>query len=227
MALARIDPAFTALRRARRRNAVADIDWIDALYRVYVTAIAGGIAVVLLAGAAGDERVTGRALSRVIDDGPLVLAALALVLGVIGVRSGRRGGPLALEPADVSHVLLAPVGRGPILRSLALHQLRFALFVGVVVGAVAGFLASRRLPGEAAGWIAAGAGQGAVTVAFVLGLGYAAAARGLWRRRRSWSCWPGPRCSVPSPCGRSTTRRPTSWPACSAVSAPSRSSCSV
>jgi hypothetical protein len=179
VALARSVPAFAALRRARRRNAVAAVDWIDALYRVYVTAIAGGIALVLLAGATGDEQVGSSTIDDVVDWGPVALGVVVVLAGVVAVRSGRRGGPLVLEPPDVAHVLLAPVARGPVLRSLALRQLRFVVFAGTVAGGVAGYLASRRLPGELAAWTGAGAVQGAVAAAFAMGVGYAAAGRGL------------------------------------------------
>ena len=54
----------------------------------------------------------------------------------------------------MQHVLLAPVDRSIALRGLALRQLRTAVFVGAVVGAVIGNFAFRRLPGEAAEWLA-------------------------------------------------------------------------
>jgi hypothetical protein len=54
----------------------------------------------------------------------------------------------------VQHVLLAPVDRSIALRGLALRQLRTAVFVGAVVGAVIGNFAFRRLPGEAVEWLA-------------------------------------------------------------------------
>ena len=43
----------------------------------------------------------------------------------VGLRSGSRGGPLALERAEVRHVLLAPVDRTTALRAPAIRQLRF------------------------------------------------------------------------------------------------------
>ena len=52
----------------------------------------------------------------------------------LGLRSGSRGGPLALERAEVRHVLLAPVDRTTALRAPAIRQLRFLAFVGMVAG---------------------------------------------------------------------------------------------
>jgi hypothetical protein len=168
----RVDPAVVALRRARRTNRVSDVDWVDALYRVYVAAVAGLIGVFLLAGAAGDDPLSAQELQQVRDYGAVFVSALVGLLSLLAIRSGRRGGPLALEGPDVTHVLLAPVDRGPVLRSLALRQIRFGAFAGLVGGGVAGYLASRRLPGTVATWVSAGAGEGLVAVTFAVGLGY-------------------------------------------------------
>jgi len=106
----------------------------------------------------------------------------AAVVIAIGVRSGSRGGPLALEHADVRHVLLAPVDRTTAMRGPALRQVRFLVFAGSIVGAIAGVLATHRLPGQGAAWAACGALFGATTVA--LAYGAALTASGL--RLRSW-----------------------------------------
>jgi len=60
----------------------------------------------------------------------------------------------------VRYILLAPVPRGPALRAAALRQLRFLAFAGLVVGGIAGVLASRRLPEHAVAWVLAGAAVG-------------------------------------------------------------------
>ena len=67
------------------------------------------------------------------------------------------------------HVLMAPVDRRTALRGPAARQLRFASVAGVGVGAVAGLLAYRRLPGNVVGWVACGALVGALTAAGGLG----------------------------------------------------------
>ena len=91
-----------------------------------------------------------------------VVVAIALF---VGLRSGSRGGPLALEAADVRHVLLAPIDRGVALRGPALRQLRFLVFVAAIVGATAGQLAARRLPHGTVAWAASGAAIAALVVA--------------------------------------------------------------
>ncbi len=96
---------------------------------------------------------------------------MVAVVVALGLRSGSRGGPLALERADVRHVLLAPVDRTTAMRGPAVRQLRFLLFVGSIVGAIGGVLAAHRLPGSGAEWAACGALFGVSTVA----LGYGTA----------------------------------------------------
>ena len=57
--------------------------------------------------------------------GLLVAVAVAM-----GFRAGGRGGPLALEDAEVTHVLLSPVDRGAALVGPALRQIRTSAFIG-------------------------------------------------------------------------------------------------
>jgi hypothetical protein len=174
--------ALRDLRRARRRRAYGTIDWTDALYRVYVTAIFSAVGVNILSGWVGGSRVTPDELSEVVAHGPALIGLVVAVAVAVGLRSGGRGGPLVLQPADVAHVLLAPVPRGTALRGPALRQLRFSAFVGTVVGAVAGNLASHRLPGPQAAWLAAGGAAGLVAgLAFT---GSALVASGLRTGRR-------------------------------------------
>lgn len=169
------------LRRARRRQRVAALHWVDALYQVYVTALVAVVAVVFLSGFVGDGKVAGASLERVRDHGPAVLGLVAAVAVFVGLRSGSRGGPLALEQPDVRHVLLAPVDRGVALRGPALRQLRFLMAVGGAVGAASGQLALRRLPGNPAEWLAVGAVFGATVVALSFGSALTASGLGLPR----------------------------------------------
>lgn len=153
------DPAAVVadLRRARRKQRVAAIHWVDALYQVYITGLLAVVAIVLVSGAVGDEQVGAGTVADVVDHGPALLGILAALAVFGGLRSGSRGGPLALEQPDVRHVLLAPIDRGVALRGPAWRQLRFLVFAGAAVGATAGQLAVRRLPGNAAEWMVFGA----------------------------------------------------------------------
>nr|MBA2281568.1 hypothetical protein [Acidimicrobiia bacterium] len=162
-------------RRYRRRQRLAEVHWVDALYSAYLTAILAGAAILAGSSAIGDTPVTDT--TGVVAAGPRWIGAGVAVLLAMGLRSGSRGGPLALDRADVRHVLLSPVDRTTSLRGPALHQLRFLAFGGGVVGVVGGVLADRRLPGNGAAW-AASAGL-AVLVAVVLAHGAALLAAGL------------------------------------------------
>src|SRR5262245_15903561 len=146
------------------------------MYQAYMTAIFGAVALYFLAAAVGDDPLTPGQLARVVADGDDWLAAFVAVALAIGLRSGSRGGPLALERAEVRHVLLAPVDRTAAVRGPVLRQLRFLLFVASVVGVVAGLLASRRLEHNAAAWMACGALFAVSTVVLAYGAALCASA---------------------------------------------------
>lgn len=146
--------ALGELRAARRRRFVAQIDVMEVLYRVYLAAIFGGIALAVVAGWVEEAPASASAIADMKEHGPAVLG-LALALAVLmGLRSGARGGPLAIEAAEVQYVLLAPIDRGAALRPAAWRQLRIAVLAGAVLGAVVGNFVFRRLPGSPVAWIA-------------------------------------------------------------------------
>lgn len=161
--------ALRSLQRARRRNRLANVDRFEALYNVYLAALLGSLAVVGLSNLAGDRSVDAGELRAVLDRGPAVLGLLGALAVAVGIRSGGRGGPLALPAADVRHVLLAPVDRTVVMRGPALRQLRYGIFAGAAVGAVVGVNASHRLPRPALTWVGTGAAVGVVVVAIALG----------------------------------------------------------
>lgn len=179
------DPTHVALdelRRARQRTRVAQIHWVDALYHVYLAAVFGVIGIVVLASIVGGARLDARGMEEVARHGAAVLGLLPAVAVFVGLRSGSRGGPLALEGPDVRHVLLSAVDRGYALRGPALRQLRFFAFMGMVTGGVAGLFAQHRLGHNAAALMACGALYGLATVG--LGAGSALIASG--RRIPRW-----------------------------------------
>jgi hypothetical protein len=171
-----LEGSLAAWRQYRRRRRVADIHWVDALYQVYITAIVGAITLFALAALVGDEHVSPAALADVRAHGADWLGALTAGVLALGLRSGSRGGPLALERPDVRHVLLAPVDRTTALRGPAVRQLRFLAFVAAIVGFEAGLLASARLPHHAGLWMAWGALYAVSTLALAYGAALLAAA---------------------------------------------------
>ncbi|MBL8775907.1 MAG: hypothetical protein JNK12_08250 [Acidimicrobiales bacterium] len=174
--------ALAALRTARRRNRVAKIHWVDALYQVYLTAIFGGGAVLVVSGLVSGDELSQSGIDQVLHEGPAWLGVLVALGVAMGLRSGARGGPIALEAPDVRHVLLSPVPRRAALKSPALRQLRFSMFIAVVVGAIAGQLAVRRLGGAPLAWIACDALFAAATVALTMGCAFLASGH----RLRHW-----------------------------------------
>ncbi len=176
--------ALSAMRKARRRKRIEEVDWLDAMYRVYVTAIVGIVVVLFISSFVGDNELTASELADFREHGPAAIGLLAALAIAGGLRSGARGGPLALEPAEVSHVLLAPVDRASALRSPVLKQLRFGIFVGAVVGAIAGQLAVRRMPGAPLAWVASGGASGALIALLFIATALCAAG---WQLHQAWA----------------------------------------
>jgi hypothetical protein len=170
------------LRRARRRQRVREIHWIDALYQVYLVGIVIVVALAVVSTAIGDDKLDHAGIARVRLDGPAWIGIAAALAVFVGFRSGSRGGPLAVEAADVRHVLLAPVDRAAALRGPALRQLRFATFASACTGAAIGLFASKRFAENGAAWVACGA-LCALTVA---ALGFGAALFASSRRLPRW-----------------------------------------
>ena len=143
------------MRSTRRRRFVGQLDNVmEILYRVYVGAFFGAAALAVLAGIVHDAGVGAGAADEIADKGPALLGAFVALAALAGLRSGARGGPLAIEDAEVQYLLLAPVDRGMALRPAALRQMRVGAFAGAVLGAVAANFAFRRLPGSAVEWFA-------------------------------------------------------------------------
>jgi hypothetical protein len=161
--------ALRDLRQHRKSRRLRDWNVIDALYRAYVAAIVGGIGITMLSGVVGDDRIVGRSLTVVVRTGPAVVGLVVAFAIALGLRSGSRGGPLALEAADVRYVLLAPVDRDIALQEPARRQLRSTAFIGMVAGAVIGLLAYRRFPGNPVLWIASGAAVGTAAAVAMTG----------------------------------------------------------
>jgi hypothetical protein len=178
--------AVHALHRGRRAQRMHDLDWIEVLYKAYIAAIVALGTLFTGAALVGDAPLGASTLERMRDDGPAVVGLVIAVGIAMGLRSGSRGGPLALEPADVTHVLLAPVDRAVVLRGTAYQQARGVVMVGTVGGALAGLLAAQRIPGEEgsgiAEWIVAGAVTGLAAVLAVWGTALVASGRRLDRR---------------------------------------------
>ena len=161
--------AMTGLRRRRQKNRLADLEWFEAAYRVYLIALLGGGGVLWLSSAIGDQPVSATAAVDVYNNGPTVMGIVAALAFLIGLRSGAQGGPLALEEADVAFVMLSPVDRFRAMLKPAWQRARSAVSGGVLFGAITAQLAGRRLPGSPTAWAAGGALFGATVAALWIG----------------------------------------------------------
>jgi hypothetical protein len=165
------------LRNSRRRHYLKQLDWVDALYKAYLTAIGAGAGTLLLSGVLGDHRASAAGVHDLVARGPAILGLGVALLIAAGLRTGSRGGPLALQRPDVHQVLLAPIDRRLALRGPAIAQLRSRAFVAGVAGAVVGNLAFRRLPGKPAAWVACGLAFAVLAVAAGMGAALVASGR--------------------------------------------------
>ena len=159
------------LRRARRRKRMAEVEWFEALYRVYLAAFIFGGGALFISGFVKDTPASASVVTDVWRYGPGWLGLLSITAIAMGLRSGSRGGPLALEEAEVRHVLLAPVRRRRVLLRPTLQRWRSLTFAASMAGAFGGQLAGRRLPGTELSWALSGALWGAVAATLFVGAG--------------------------------------------------------
>lgn len=130
------------------------MEWYEALYRVYLAALIGGGAILYLSDLVTDAPLTGEQLRNLYDRTPHVIGLVTAVVVFLGLRSGANGGPLAVEDAEVRHVLMAPIDHGDVLRHPAVQRLRTFMFSGAIAGGVANQLLGRRIPDATAGLVA-------------------------------------------------------------------------
>jgi hypothetical protein len=159
------------LRALRRTRRLGDLEWFDIAYRVYLFALAGLIATVMISDAIGEVIDDDVTTEDVLTKGPATLGLVMMAAVAIGLRSGSEGGPVALEAGDVRHLLMAPIDRRMVMMRPIGQRMRSVAF-GLAVGAgVIGQLVARELEGSRGSWAAAGALYGAV-----VGATYVAAA---------------------------------------------------
>ena len=154
-----------------------EVDLFDAFYSAYLTGVAVVVVIIVGTTFVPDQEVDAATAARVADVGGAWIGLGCALLTAVGCRSGGRGGPLALEPPVVQHVLLAPIDRALALRGPAWKQLRFAVAVGSAAGGVIGLLAARRLPGGVVALVASGVLAGALAAALAVGAALAVSGR--------------------------------------------------
>ncbi len=149
--------ALRHLRRTRQLHRLGNIEWFEAAYRVYLLGIFGGGSILWISSSIKDEEVAASTAAQFAQHAPSVLGLLVCLGLLAGLRGGSQGGPIALEAADVVHVMLSPVDRRRALLRPATQRIRGTVFTAAAAGAIVGQLAGRRLPGTLMAWAAGGA----------------------------------------------------------------------
>ena len=109
-------------------------------------------------GAIGDGIDSADLLER----GPSIIGLLVVAAFALGVRSGADGGPVAIEVADIRHVLLSPISRRLVMLRPVAQRLRAAAFALGLSGAVLGQLIATEVEGSRTAWAAACGAFGAI-----------------------------------------------------------------
>lgn len=169
------------LRRLRQVRRLGELEWFEVAYRAYLVAFVGATVVVMVAGLVEDVRADPQHLADIARLGGRVLGVIPVAAVALGLRSGSDGGPIALEAADVHHLLLAPIPRREVLTRPVVQRLRAAAFSGAVAAAIAGLLAADRLPGSRMAWAAGGAALGAASGALFVAVAVLTHALGIPR----------------------------------------------
>ncbi len=156
------------LRKTRQRRRLGDTDWYDIAYRVYLFGLVGLTLVVWLSDAVDGAIGDGIDSSDLLTRGPSIIGLLVVAAFALGVRSGADGGPVAIEIADIRHVLLAPISRRSVMLRPVAQRLRAAAFAIGLGGAVLGQLVATEVEGSRTAWAAACGAFGAIVgVTFV------------------------------------------------------------
>jgi hypothetical protein len=154
--------ALHELRVARRKRRLADLHWVDTMYRLYVVVLAMGAGLWWLSSLLGRSPLSEETRVRLDRDGIWIGAVVVGLAMLLAVRSGKRGGPLASEGADVVHVLSAPLDRSAVLARPFFHVVRRGALLGAVSGTIFGEILAWSFPGSRLSWLLRGALLGVI-----------------------------------------------------------------
>jgi hypothetical protein len=174
--------ALRDLRRARKANRLHGLPLSETLYRLYLLVIGLGGLVWWITTLLGSHLVKPDTMESVTNRGPAVVGLMLAWLTGGALRSGARGASLTIEPADVAHVLAAPVDRRKVLMRPAVHSVRKSVFTAAIVGGVVGAFTNPFLPGGPQRWIVTGSVLGALSGLWLAGVGLVAGGRRLAQR---------------------------------------------
>ncbi len=150
------------LRSTRQKRRLGDTDWYDIAYRVYLFALVGLALVVWVSEAVEGVIGDGIDTADLLERGPAIIGMLVVAAFALGLRSGADGGPIAIEVADIRHVLLSPISRRSVMLRPVGQRLRAAAFALGLGGAVLGQLIATEVEGSRSAWAAACGAYGAI-----------------------------------------------------------------
>ncbi|MDX2380436.1 MAG: hypothetical protein QNM02_11845 [Acidimicrobiia bacterium] len=159
-----------ALRRTRTQHRLGDVEWYDVAYRVYLFGLVGLTIVVVGSDAIRELIPDDVSTAEILARGPATIGMVAAVACAVGLRGGSDGGPISIEPADVRHLLLAPIPRRMVMTKPVLQRLRSVVFALALGAAVLGQLVARELDGSRAAWAASCALFGAIVGALYVSM---------------------------------------------------------
>ncbi len=174
--------ALEQLRRVRRHRGQQDANPFDSFYRLYVTGLGGLFGFYLALGLVDEVEVGQGGIDWAATNSGRWVALVAAVALAVGARSGANGGPLAIDDLELHHVLLSPISRKISLRLPAFRMIALSAGIGVVLGAAAGELASRQLPGRQAAWVLSGLLVAALVAVSAVGAAFVTSGAN-WSRR--------------------------------------------
>lgn len=166
--------ALRDLSKARRRHFVEKMDLVNAIYKAYMVGAALLVGGSLLVGLVQSAPLGSVVQRQVVNVGPSFLGLSIGLAMLFGLRSGSRGGPLALQGADVRMILLSGVPRSHFLRSKAVSQVRSTIPPALLIGGLIGGITHRALGVSTVRLVAEGALVAVVGVLSFFGGGYIA-----------------------------------------------------
>ncbi len=164
-----MNEALSELRDARRSRHLRGMDKSDLAYRAYVTALFGLFGFFLALGAVDEAPIDENTVRWLSNHGSQWIGLGIAAVVAAAMRSGANGGPLTIDDVDAHHILLSPLSRADVLSRPVRKLLLSAAGIAGVLGAAAGELAARRMPGTRTEWVFGAALTGAAVGVLAVG----------------------------------------------------------
>ncbi len=145
------------------------MDKSDLAYRAYVTVVFGLFGFFVALGAVDEAPIGEGTIQWLTGHGSQWIGLGIATVVAAALRSGANGGPLTIDDVDAHHLLLSPLSRHDVLDRPVRKLFLTAAGAAGVLGAAAGELAARRMPGTKTEWVFGAALTGAVVGVLVVG----------------------------------------------------------